>query len=125
MRPGALRSRLSFSARQSARQHAAFVPVEQIEVYADHPARLITTTLELEWTDVRTLSNSLRTMLTDANTQQIIPVGSSNSVILTGFCPNVVDLVRMLRMINEAGRAAEARRAEREAAGKGEDSSDD
>ena len=40
--------------------------------------------LNLPNTDVRTLTNSMRAMLTDANTQSIIPVGNSNSLILTG-----------------------------------------
>lgn len=83
-------------ARQRLRNKATYVPREQLNTYASHPAIMVMTTLNLPKTDVRTLSNSLRTILTDANTQQIIPVGSSNSLILVGFGPSVVKLVQML-----------------------------
>ena len=63
------------------------------------------TVLNLPNTDVRTLSNSLRTMLTDANTQQIIPLGNSNSVLLSGFGSNVAALAKMLQFVDEASAA--------------------
>ena len=69
----------------SLRNSATFVPVEEIPAYSRHPAILVTTVINLPSVDVRTLSNSMRTMFTDANTQQIIPVGNSNALILTGF----------------------------------------
>ena len=53
---------------------------------------------------MRTLSNSMRTMFTDANTQQIIPVGNSNSLIITGFGSNVASIVKMLRFVDDAAK---------------------
>jgi len=81
------------------------VPAEELEAWSDRSAVLITTVLNMPNTDVRTLSNSMRTMLTDANTQQIIPVGNSNSLILTGFGSDVVALARMLEIVDDASAA--------------------
>lgn len=83
------------------RTDALVVSEPELERWTDHPATLITTTIELPHTDVRTLSNSMRTMFTDANTQSVIPVGQS-SLMITGFAREVHGLVRMLRRIDEA-----------------------
>lgn len=103
---------LSTNARTAVRNNALWVEPEQLATFADHPAILITTRLDLESIDVRTLSNSMRTMLTDANTQQIVPLGNSNTLVLTGFGSNVAALARMLTAINEVERAAQKRAAE-------------
>jgi hypothetical protein len=88
----------------SLRNTAVFVPVEEVPAYSRHPAILVTTLINLPSTDVRTLSNSMRTMFTDANTQQIIPVGNSNSLIITGFGANVASIVAMLHRVEEEAR---------------------
>jgi len=98
----------------SLRNSAIFVPVEAIPAYARHPAILVTTVINLAYTDVRTLSNSMRTMFTDANTQQIIPVGNSNGLILTGFGPSVASIVAMLKSVDDAARR-DAEEAEKKA----------
>jgi len=85
------------------KNEARYVQPEDVERFADQPATLITTVIDLPNTDVRTLSNSMRTMFTDANTQQIIPVGN-NSLIITGFGSNVASIVRMLHFVDEASR---------------------
>lgn len=97
------------------------VPVSQIEALAEHPAVLVSTTLELPHTDVRQLGNSLRGLTTDPTGQQtVVPVGNSNSVILTGTGRGVLQLVTMLREVEAAQAAAwaeaKARGAEVEAA---------
>jgi general secretion pathway protein D len=84
------------------RNEAVYVFSEEIDRYADQPATLVTTVIDLPNTDVRTLSNSMRTMFTDANTQQIIPVGNSNSLIITGFGSNFASIVKMLRFVDDA-----------------------
>jgi general secretion pathway protein D len=84
------------------RSEAVYVLADDIERYADQPATLVTTVIDLPNTDVRTLSNSMRTMFTDANTQQIIPVGNSNSLVITGFGSHVASIVKMLRFVDEA-----------------------
>jgi general secretion pathway protein D len=90
--------------RGSLRNEAVYVFANDIDRYADQPATLVTTVIDLPNTDVRTLSNSMRTMFTDANTQQIIPVGNSNSLIITGFGSNVASIVKMLRFVDDAAR---------------------
>lgn len=86
---------------QQVRGDATYVQPEDIERFANQPATLITTVIDLPNTDVRTLSNSMRTMFTDANTQNIIPVGN-NSLIITGFGSNVASLVKMLYFVDKA-----------------------
>lgn len=86
----------------SLRNEAVYVFADDIDRYADQPATLVTTVIDLPNTDVRTLSNSMRTMFTDANTQQIIPVGNSNSLIITGFGSNVASIVKMLQFVDDA-----------------------
>lgn len=93
------------------RNNAVHVQESELGAWMAHPATLITTTISLPNTDVRTLSNSLRTLFTDANTQQIIPVGSSG-LFITGFASNVNSLVRMLRSVDELERELPEKRAE-------------
>jgi hypothetical protein len=92
----------------------------EIELLAEHPALLVSTTLELPHTDVRQLGNSLRGLTTDpTGAQNVIPVGNTNSVILTGGGRQVLQLVTMLREVEAAQKAAweeaKARGAEIEA----------
>jgi len=90
--------------RNTIRGSAAFIPVEEIGHYAKHAATLITTTVTLPNTDVRQLTNSMRTMITDANTQQMLPAGNTNTILLTGFGSSVAELVVMLRRIDAAAK---------------------
>jgi type II secretory pathway component GspD/PulD (secretin) len=98
---------LNTSNRANLRNDALFVPAGELAEFARHPAILVTTIVDLPNTDVRNLSNSIRTMFTDANTQQIVPVGSSNSLIITGFASSVVSIVRMLEIVDQAARPSE------------------
>lgn len=97
------------------RNWAIPVSAKDIALYARHPAFLVTTVIDLPHIDVRTLSNSMRTMFTDANTQQIIPAGNSNSLILTGCGGTVASIVRMLQEVERVAERdaaqAEKRRA--------------
>jgi hypothetical protein len=49
---------------------------------------------------VRQISNSMRTMITDANTMQMLPAGNSTSMVLTGFGPYLAGMVEHLRLID-------------------------
>ncbi|MFT5475802.1 MAG: hypothetical protein ACI8Y8_001135 [Planctomycetota bacterium] len=108
--------------RNTARARARLVPREHLELMRDHPAMLVTTTLALPYTDVRQLSNSMRTIITDANTQQMLPAGNSSSLVLTGFGTATADLVLMLERIDAESKVGwerdEARRRLEEAAQK-------
>jgi type II secretory pathway component GspD/PulD (secretin) len=91
---------LETNERNFVRRAAIFVPGAELDAWRGRAATLITTTLHLPHTDVRTLSNSMRAMLTDGNTQQIVPVGNSNSLILTGLAGEVWALAENLLRID-------------------------
>jgi type II secretory pathway component GspD/PulD (secretin) len=79
------------------------VPSAEIEALAEHPTLLVSTVLDLPHTDVRQLGNSLRGLTTDpTGSQNVIPVGNTNSVILTGHGRQVLQLVTMLREVDAA-----------------------
>ena len=96
---------LQTTARNNLRAGAIYVEPEDLPKYQSQPATLITTVVTLPNTDVRQVSNSMRTMITDANTQQMLPAGNSNSMVLVGFGSNVVALANMLSIIDEASKS--------------------
>jgi len=100
-------SSLRTTDRNTIRGDAIYVAPEDLETYAAQPATLITTVITLPNTDVRQLSNSMRTMITDANTQQMLPAGNTNAMVLTGFGSNVAATARMLRIVDEASKIEE------------------
>jgi general secretion pathway protein D len=81
------------------RQKAVNVAPENLEAYVDQPATLITTVLYLPNTEARQLSTSLRALLTDNNTQTMLPAGE-HSVILQGFGSYVASLARLLQIVD-------------------------
>jgi type II secretory pathway component GspD/PulD (secretin) len=93
---------LQTGSRNNIRSRSLFVPGAELDKWASHKSILITTVVHLPHTDVRQLSNSMRTMITDANTQQMLPAGNTNSMVLTGFASNVTALVHMLKIVDEA-----------------------
>ncbi len=95
---------LQGAGRSNLRATAIYVTPDKLADYADQPATLITTVVTLPNTDVRQVSNSMRTMITDANTQQMLPAGTSNSMVLVGFGSNVVAMANMLNIIDEASK---------------------
>jgi len=95
---------LKTQARATVKLKAVHVDPEDLDLYEDQPAVLITTVIHMPNTDVRQLSNSMRTMLTDANTQQMLPAGNTNSMVLTGFGSSVAAMARMLRLVDEASK---------------------
>lgn len=94
------------SSRVSLRDKARYVAREDLEVYGSHPAIMIRTVVSLPNTDVRQLSNAMRSLITDANIQQLLPAGASNSMVLVGLGTPSVELVHMLERI-DAGYAAD------------------
>ncbi|MEZ6018217.1 MAG: secretin N-terminal domain-containing protein [Planctomycetota bacterium] len=95
---------LSGFERSIVRNNARIVPATDLALLRRHPAMLFTTVVDLPHTDVRQLSNSLRTMIVDANTMQLLPAGSSNSMLITGFGPQVADLAEHLYAIDAASK---------------------
>ena len=64
-----------------------------------HSARLFTVVVSLPGVDVRQLSNSMRTMFPDANTTRLLPLGNTNSMLLTGFGSGLDVLIKTLRRV--------------------------
>lgn len=101
--------------RSALRGDTTFLEADQVALAAKHPAVLFTATIELPNTDTRQLSNSLRTLLVDANTQQVLPAGTTGSMVLVGLGEHIAGLAKALRDIDEAAgreRLALERRAE-------------
>ncbi|MEL6429563.1 MAG: secretin N-terminal domain-containing protein [Planctomycetota bacterium] len=90
--------------RGKLRSGAVYVDESELAKYADQPATLIATVVTLPNTDVRQVSNNMRTLITDANTQQMLPAGGSNSMVLVGFGSSVVAMAEMLRIVDEASK---------------------
>lgn len=92
------------------KEATTYVLPEELPKFADQVATPITTVLTLNNMDVRQLTNSLRSLLTDSATQSAIPVGNTNSVILQGFANNVASLAQLLELVNEEmGRETEVK----------------
>ena len=92
--------------RNNIRSRAIFLGPDELHLAELHPALLVTTVVTLPNVDVRQVSNSMRTMITDANTQQMLPAGNSNSMILVGFGDQVAALSDALKLKNDAADSA-------------------
>jgi len=101
-----------YSGQNARSARRIVVSVDRLGAFAGHPALLLQTTIELPHTDVRQLSTSLRAMLTDTNTQTLLPAGES-SLLIASPAGQLIDFVTQLREIDEAGRVAHEARAER------------
>lgn len=97
---------LDTAARNIARSSARYVPREELATWTEHPAILVHTTVHLPHLDVRTLTNAMRSMVTDPNTSGALPILPSNNLVLYGFGPWVTDQVELLERMDRA--AAEA-----------------
>ena len=88
---------------------AIYLLPDELDQYADQVATKVITVMHLPHTDVRTLGNSLRSLSNDTSgNQSVIPVGSTQSVILQGFASNVASLARILRLVDaESARDAD------------------
>ena len=86
---------------QNIKQRAEYVLPDDLDRYVDEPATLITTVVTLPNVDVRQLSNSLRALMSDNITQNMLPVGNSDSLVLTGFGTNIWQLVQLLELVDE------------------------
>ncbi|MFT7074523.1 MAG: hypothetical protein ACJA0P_000523 [Planctomycetota bacterium] len=88
--------------RNGIRARAMSIDSARSDVLRGHPAVLFSTVVNLPNVDVRQMVNALRTLITDANTSQMLPAGSTNSIILIGFGPMVADRVEELRAVDAA-----------------------
>jgi len=84
---------------------AQWVPADQLERFRAHPALVVLTVLCLEELDVRQLGNSLRALGGGVGSG-VVPIGSTNSVLLMGTGRNVADLAQVMLAANEAAGAS-------------------
>jgi general secretion pathway protein D len=86
----------------NVRNEAVYVTPEELPGIASQVATQVVTVLHLPHTDVRQLGNSLRALTQDpSGAQNVVPVGNSNSVILTGFASSVASLARILQLVDD------------------------
>jgi hypothetical protein len=102
--------------RASIKAKAIYVSADSLGQYSDFSAMLITTTVYLPNINVRTMGNSMRQLVVDPNTMQLIPVPESSQVILTGFGNSIVRVAAMLKDMDKAAEKANTARAEAAAA---------
>jgi len=81
----------------SLRGRAHQAGVEQIEGLAAHPALLVQTTIDTTPLDARALASSMRSLVGDPMTEQIVPLGDTSRLVLLGRAPQVAAWVRTLR----------------------------
>ncbi len=87
--------------RQNIKQKTLYVLPEELDEYKDQPAVLITTVLNLPNLDVRQIPTTLRPLISDQTTQNLLAVGNSNSLLLTGFGSQVASWAKLLRFVDE------------------------
>ena len=86
-----------------------YVPLDALNTWKDHPAFLVQTMLSLDHVDVRTLSNSMRAVFNDARTQQLVPLGNSNSLLVTAPASMATNIVEMFaRADQESAKSMQA-----------------
>lgn len=89
------------SSRTPTMSKARLVDAEDIHRYRDHPAVLVRTALTLT-IDARQLTNALRSLLVDPNLQSAVPLGDTNTLVLTGLGREVAELCDVLRRADAA-----------------------
>jgi hypothetical protein len=90
---------------EQPRPRPVFIGEGELALCIEHPAFLYSVVLDLPHVDVRQLGNSLRGLGADpSGAQSVIPVGNTNSVILTGAGGDVATLAAMMRQVEEAAR---------------------
>lgn len=87
---------------QTPKTYARWVDPSEIDDYADQPATLITTVVTLKNTDARQVATTLRPLLADTATENLMNAGQSSSLIITGFGSKIASIVRLLEVIDDA-----------------------
>lgn len=87
--------------RGNLRSQAIFIDPETArEVGTRHPAVLFMTVVQVPHSDARQLSNSTRTLITDANLQQLLPGGSGNSLVIVGLGGSLASMIDTVEAID-------------------------
>lgn len=83
--------------------------VDGAELARKHPAMLFSMVIPMPNTDTRQLSNSCRTMITDPNTTQLLPAGTSSGMIIVGHGDWVYETSQWLLEVEEQSKMKVAR----------------
>ena len=86
--------------------------VDGAEMARKHPAMLFSMVIPMPTTDARLLSNSIRSMITDPNTTQILPAGGSSGMIIVGHGDWVYETSQWLLDVEEQSKLKAAREQE-------------
>ena len=86
--------------RNELKEIGQLITADQLEIARRHPAMQFHLVLDLPDTDVRQLSNSLRSMITDPSCSMLLPGGSGSSMIVCGFGDWVHEKAKMLTMLD-------------------------
>ena len=84
---------------QGGKVHAPIVPMELLELYAQNPAVLITTSIPLKYVDARNAMSTF-TPFFDTQIEQVRAVENSNSLVLTGFGTNVWGAFQLVGLVD-------------------------
>jgi len=85
------------SDRSRARERCVLVPAERIAEYADHPALMVRTVIDVSPLDARLVANTLRGVIRDSELQNILPIGGVTSLLVEGPGAWVASVAEMLR----------------------------
>ena len=124
--PQVIRIRDAATEGMDLRSTATHIDIEGLEIARKHPAMTFSVVVPLGTSDARLLSNSCRTLITDAHTMHMIPAGTNSALLVTGCGDWVYETAQRLlafeeqakiqRALSEKKRAAEAEAAEQKAA---------
>ena len=111
--PRILRIR-SMNSPESAelRQTSKLVSTAQLDLARRHPAMQFHVVVELPHLDVRQVSNSLRSIITDSRTTMLLPAGNSHSMVIGGFGDWLHENARMLQAMDAAAAEAQVDRSD-------------
>ncbi|MGD2019181.1 MAG: hypothetical protein PVJ89_13755 [Planctomycetota bacterium] len=86
--------------------------VDGADLARKHPAMLFSMVIPMPTTDARLLFNSIRSMITDPNTTQILPAGGSSGMIIVGHGDWVYETSQWLLSVEEQSKLKAAREQE-------------
>ncbi len=98
--------------RSDIKQASKLITAGQLELARRHPAVQFHVVVSLPHSDVRQLSNSLRTMISDPVTAMLLPAGNSTSMVVGGFGDWVFEQAKMLQAMDAAAASAQVERGE-------------
>ncbi len=97
---------LKSSERASIRESARFVPISRLDDYSNDSALIISTVFALQDLDVRTTGSSLRQLVVDPSTMQIVPIPGGNQLLMTGFAREIHRIAQILTSLDSAAGSA-------------------